>query len=599
MAVGGLRLRLRLSRAFAAVLVLLCTVPALLLVGAGRAAAHAALASTSPAQDAVTASAPKEVVLSFSEDVSVPSEAVRVLGPDGLRVDDRRPGHAGGDGRTARVALPGPLAEGTYVVSWRVVSADSHPVSGGFTFSFGRASSGAPEVPVEDAGGGAVGVLYDLGRYLAYTGFCLLVGGAAFAGWCRRAAVPGPLRRLVLAGWLMLLSATAALLVLRAPYESGGGLGAVFDLASVRETAGGRPAVALLLRLVLVVLLGVALRRAAARRVGTRTSRRGWSGSLLPGAAACGTAATWAAAEHASAGLQVPLAVPLDLLHLLAMAVWLGGLAALLVTLYRVADPLPELASAAARFSRLAQGAVVVLALTGAYQSWRQVGSWHALGGTGYGRLLLAKLGGVAVLLAAAGYSRRWTARLRAASAPVDGPAVPVAGAQREEGPERRRLRRSVAAEVGVGAVVLALTALLTTTEPGRTQEEFGTVAAAAPAPTVYLELPFDTGAAGGRGRGSVSVVMDPGRVGDNSVQAVVLTRGRAIAVVPELRIRMALPERGVGPLEVRLQRRGAAWQADDLRVPMAGRWTVTAVVRTSDIDEDTVTAEVDIPPYR
>ncbi|MCD0483482.1 copper resistance protein CopC [Streptacidiphilus sp. ASG 303] len=635
MAIGALRRPLT-------VLLLLC---ALLPLGAGRAAAHAVLEREAPADGVLLRTAPTEVVLRFSEDVSVPPDAVRVLGPDGLRADDRRPGHAGGDGRTVRVGLGGRLPRGTFTVSWRVVSADGHPVSGGSSFSFGRESA-AVAAPAQDTGGGPVALLYGVGRGLSYAAFCLLAGGAFLAAVCLRGPVPAPLRRLLLTAWLGLVAATVLLLVLRTPYESGGSL----DAAALRATAGGRPARALLLRLALAVLLGPVLRQAEPYPAGPR--RAGPSAVaalLLPAALVCGTAATWAAAEHASVGPQAALAVPLDLLHLLAAAVWLGGLAALLVLLRRAPEPAARAAGAAARFSRAAQAAVAVLAVTGAYQSWRQVGSWDALTGTGYGRLLLAKLAGVALLLAAAGYSRRWTARparqpLRAdartavavaavaarpaadarpaaadgplgSDAPAGGPAgAPDEGPSGSDGPDapfpepaeaapgtgdaRRRLLRSVAAEVAVGAVVLALTTALTAAEPARTGRG-SAAAAAAPAPTAFLELPFDTGAPAGRGRGKVDVVMDPGRTGDNTLQAVVLARGDAVALVPEVRVRIALPERGIGPMEVRLRRRGYVWQADDLRVPLPGRWTVTVVVRTSDTDEDTVTGRMDVPPYR
>ena len=79
-------------------------------------------------------------------------------------------------------------------------------------------------------------------------------------------------------------------------------------------------------------------------------------------------------AEHASTGIQSELAMPVDVLHLLAVALWLGGLAALL----RPAPlgPAPGRARPSRRFSQLAFASVTVLAATGLYQSWRQVGSW-------------------------------------------------------------------------------------------------------------------------------------------------------------------------------------------------------------------------------
>ena len=115
---------------------------------------------------------------------------------------------------------------------------------------------------------------------------------------------------------------------------------------------------------------------------------------------AVGLTLTWAAAEHASAGIQVPVAMVSSVLHLLAMSVWLGGLAALL-TLLQAAEPLP--ASTVARFSRLAFISVAVLTVTGVYQSWRGLGSWDAFTGTSYGRILIAKLCAVALLLARPG----------------------------------------------------------------------------------------------------------------------------------------------------------------------------------------------------
>ncbi len=87
------------------------------------------------------------------------------------------------------------------------------------------------------------------------------------------------------------------------------------------------------------------------------------------------------------------------------------------------------------RFSRLAFASVAVLVVTGVYQSWRGLGSWDALAGTTYGRLLTLKLVAVALLLGAAAVSRRWTARL----ATVDAAAQTVV---RERSPSRSAAAR-------------------------------------------------------------------------------------------------------------------------------------------------------------
>ncbi|NUP18565.1 MAG: copper resistance protein CopC/CopD, partial [Streptomyces sp.] len=369
-----------------------------LLGGTGPASAHAALRATDPEDGTVLKSAPRDLTLTFTESVGLLDDSFRVLDPDGRRLRVGEPQHGEGNGNTARVTLPAKLAQGTYTVAWRVVSADSHPVSGAFTFSVGKASLTTATVdtgPTEDP---ATKSLYNLARYLAYLAAALLIGTATFMAVCRppHAAVH---TRLLRSGWWTLLAATLALLVLRGPYESGEGPLAAFSAESLTRTLSSRPGLVLLARLALLLVAAVYLVRLSRRR-----QRYGWSGAAL----ATGLAVTWAAGEHASAGIQVPLAMTSSALHLLATAVWLGGLAALLVTLYR-ARLTP---AAVTRFSHLAFASVTVLAVTGVYQSWRGLGSWAALTGTTYGRLLLLKLAAVVLLLCAASASRRWTAQL-------------------------------------------------------------------------------------------------------------------------------------------------------------------------------------------
>jgi copper transport protein len=106
---------------------------------------------------------------------------------------------------------------------------------------------------------------------------------------------------------------------------------------------------------------------------------------------------TWSLAGHAAGGMQPPLAVSADLLHLFAMALWLGGLAMLNVSL-RAADRVADLAAVLPRFSQVAFSCVVVLVLSGSYQAWREDGSIAALTGTTFGKLLLVKIAGVIVL---------------------------------------------------------------------------------------------------------------------------------------------------------------------------------------------------------
>ncbi|WP_308402118.1 copper resistance CopC family protein [Streptomyces shenzhenensis] len=112
-----------------------------LLGSAAPASAHATLTGSDPRDGGVLKTAPKQVTATFDESVTLVEDSLRVVDPDGRPVTAGRPHHAGGKGNTDQVNLTDGLGQGTYTVSWRVVSADSHAVSGAFTFSVGKPSA--------------------------------------------------------------------------------------------------------------------------------------------------------------------------------------------------------------------------------------------------------------------------------------------------------------------------------------------------------------------------------------------------------------------------------------------------------------------------
>ncbi|MEU2864611.1 copper resistance protein CopC [Streptomyces mirabilis] len=571
-----------------------------LLGGAAPASAHAVLRDSDPPAGTVLKAAPAQVTVTFDESVALVENSVRVLDPDNRPVTAGDPEHADGRGNTARVRLTGGLRRGTYTVGWRVVSADSHAVSGAFTFSVGKPSERAAEVAVRPAVDGTTGALYDLARYVAYSGLALLIGIAVFVLACWPTATAARVvRRPFAAGWWALVLSTLALLLLRGPYESGGGPGGAFDPALLGRTVGSRPGIALLVRLALALAVALLVKRGWDTWI---TDRRTLAAG---GVLALGLTGTWAAADHASAGIQVPVAVLSTVLHLLAMSVWLGGLTALLTTLLRTPadEALPP--AGVARFSRLALTAVAVLAATGVYQSWRGLGSWDALFTTSYGRILAFKVWAVLLMLAVASYSRRWTARLLDAPRPepllvtVGGAAeAPTQVSRRTDEPGsgacRRGLRTSVLAEVAVGMVVLVLTTVLTGSRPGRAATETVAAPPVPGQPTQLLSvIPFDTGTPAGRGK--VQIVLEPGRVGRNTVQAVTYGPDGSLLTVPELRLTFTLAQQHVGPLDAKLVDERGYWGSGTLDIPLAGTWTMKATVRVSDIDQVTVSKTVKI----
>ncbi|MER6158496.1 copper resistance protein CopC [Streptomyces sp. NPDC001868] len=657
-------------------LLLLATVGALL-AGAVPVSAHAALTGSDPQQGSVVQEAPDQVSLTFSEKVAMSDGSVRVYDPKGKEADTGDVTDLGGN--SYAVGLHSGLPDGTFTVTYQVVSADSHPVSGAYTFSVGAPSKTTVAVPEQEAGGGVVGGLYGFARYLSYAGFILLVGGAAFVLFCwQRGAGVRPVQRLVVSGWLALTTATLAMLLLRGSYTGSGKLGDIFDLdllGQVLQTKTGAALVSRLLLLAAAALFIAVLFGAYARRDDEEVEEveedsdsdsaeesedqeeedddshhRDLTFGLAigGGVVSAGLAASWAMAEHASTGIQTGLSMPLDVLHLLAVAAWLGGLATLLVALFRAPVDAQIETEAVRRFSRVAFGSVLVLTATGIYQSWRQVGTWSALTGTSYGQLLLVKIGLVAVLVGIAWISRRWTAQLAEAPAAADAEAEAEASVEKEpaaahatggsprgagggsekgaeEGSERAAqlarqqaavasarekrlrtadpgrtgLRRSVLAEAGVAVVLLAVTTVLTATEPGRTVEEAKAANAAATqedktSGALALDMAFDTG--GKNGQGVARLQIDPARVGANEMHVYVQGPDGKPFDVPEVKVAFTLPAKEIGPLPVVPDRVTTGhWTASGVQIPMAGDWKIEITVRTSEIDQVTVSKNAKI----
>jgi copper transport protein len=582
---------------------------------AAPASAHAELVSTDPTNGGVYDTSPLAVTLRFTEPVQLALGGVSVFTSDREQVDVGAPEHPDGNQSAVRSTLP-ELDDGTYVVTWRVTSADSHPIRGAYTFQVGpeatlsesRAQGVADALLASTGGSRAVGVAYGIDRAVLFGGIALLLGGTVFlvVVWARgrddrRAA------RIVWGGWAAVLVTTVAGIALEGVYAAGLPLGDVFDPSVFRDVLDTRYGKVALVRLALLVAAWPLLRVLVHRRPAVEHPLPWWwkVSALLVGA---GIAVTPGIAGHATSGIQTTLAVPADLVHVAGMACWLGGLVVLCVAVLPRRD-VDELRAVLPRYSALALGAIVALVVSGAYQAWRQVGSLDALRNTDYGKLLIAKLVAFAALIVAAAFSREVVNR-RFRTLPPDDLALPAAdpvlvgasgaggaggtsgggatvagdGGRPPSGPvdvgqpdtdedadeeELGRLRRSMWAEVAIAAVILAITALLVNAAPARS-DTTEPIAMTLKSSQVWVD---------------VDIV--PGAVGLNEMHFTALPTGGGPATVTDMTVQLSRPGEDLPPFTVPLQQLGAGhYSAPLYEIPYSGKWQMTIRVQLGDTDE-------------
>ncbi|RKN30064.1 copper resistance protein CopC [Micromonospora musae] len=538
---------------FAAAAGLLVAVVALLIAPATPASAHAVLSSSAPAASAVVPTGPSEVVLTFSESVRKVPDKVRVIAPDGSRADRGEPTF---EGAVVKIPVDPAGANGTYLVSYRVISADSHPVSGAFTYSVG-----APSPPPQDTGDNSranpvVGNAVKVAKFFGYAGLALLIGPALVlaALWPRRLDRRGP-ARLAWSGLGLVTLATVADLWLQVPYTAGGGL---FDVTGegISTVLGGAFGAAHLVRLGLIAAAAFLLRPLF-------TGSAGRADAIILAVLGVAGLVTWPLAGHPAASPAPAVSVVVDTVHLGSMAVWLGGLLMLAVFLLRRADE-RELGAIMPIWSRWAALAVSALLLAGVVQGLIEVATPSALVNTAYGQLLLVKIGLFALVMGVAAYSRQLVRRRIAEQRP---------GA----------VRRAVWVELAITAVVLGVTATLVQTPPARTAAETAGVEAGYFSSTLTSTLL------------NIQVELDPAERGNNSLHLYAYTKDNRPQPVVEWKATAALPSAGIEPIEIPLLPLSDSHATGEINLPASGDWQLKLTARTSDIDQATVTATVPI----
>lgn len=431
-----------------------------LAAGTRPAAAHNTLVATDPPSGAVVDVAPTQATFTFKVAVPLETATVQLIDGSGARTDLAGLTHGPG-GDTELVAPLPSLGPGEITLRWRLVGPDGHPLTDRLTFTIRAAATTTAAVSAavtppdsttttanvvvveaaDDAPARVPGFMRWLLRAGSYLAIMAMVGIVATDGliWSGALAHSRLVQLLRLATVVVLATGALQLLVLAS--DVAGGVPGLGDI----EVAGRTPAGgALVLRLLLGAFAAALLRHPGDLHPETR-----WSVQSLLGVGLLGT---WAFAGHAASQRWPHVGVTLDIVHHLAAALWIGGLAVVGVVATDAIEP-AELTHVFRRLSRWAAIAVAALVTTGLAQTVRLVGGPSNLFGTGHGRYLVLKLTVLAAMLVVANANRRHVHHRLARS--------------EDARPALDQLRRGIVSEFALGLVIIGVTAAMVVAPPG------------------------------------------------------------------------------------------------------------------------------------
>jgi copper transport protein len=494
---------------------------------AGSASAHAGLEESEPKPSSWLASSPTEIVLYFDEPVGVVFARIQILDQDGNEVFETRPTRDEDDHSTVRANID-KLGDGTWVVVWRVASSDSHPVQGSFAFSIGTSVSDVTSILNNDAEQRhGLNNLFNFIRFVMFAGILALIGGLGLVAFAAQKSPSIRTRMSLWGAWTIAIVASIQALFAYGPHASGVKVYSVTDLSLLSDTMTTMFGQATLIRIVLLLGFSLLLVTIAHR------DKRIWR--VFGIGASVAIAATFSAVGHPSGQSPVVFSFTLDVIHLLAVSLWIGAL--FLITM----DRKFWLRSTQSMlwFSRTAGYSVAVIAVTGIAQTLLLTDGLRNVFVLEYGQKLAVKVALVVVLVAIGALSR---ATLR-----KSGPA---------------KLHQSVIVESLIALIVVGITALIVALPP---REQ------ASNAPVQFSLKQSDL---------SAEITVTPARVGSAEIHVAIDSLVGSFAQMTSVSARMSLPSESIpnGPIE--LVRTTPNHYTAAVNFPFSGVWNLEILVK-------------------
>jgi copper transport protein len=499
------------------------------------AAAHALPQSATPPGGAEVQAAPAVVEITFGETPDPRLSSISVVDSSGKNVDAGPTTVVAGHPLELETRLK-PLGDGVYTVTWRTVSeVDGHLATGAYAFGVGVSATSSSASATRAVVSPAPSILAVAGRWLFFVGLMAIVG---LASTCLFALREVPRFAPHVLGAMFVGSALGVAAIVEAEREAAG-----VEWSAVFTTSLGSTVLERLIALLVIGLGGIVASRAA-----TVTAR---AGVALAGIGAA--ASMWIDVAASHAGAQAPVAVNLLIqwAHILASAVWIGGLLVLLLAIR--GEPSEMKAGAIRRFSTLAGIAIVVVALTGTFRAVIEIVSFGQLFGTAFGVLVLVKVA-LFVILAGLG-------------------AVNRLGNVPRSSTVLRGLRRVASTEVLIGAAAVLIAATLVNVAPP--------LASASAATTTQASQLVATGSDFAT-TVKVRLVMSPGSPGFNNFSLRIASYDTGAPVnASSVRLEFAQPLRpqlGESTLALKRQSDGS-YRARGGNLSIAGVWEVAVIV--------------------
>jgi copper transport protein len=509
------------------------------------ASGHATVISSNPSPNEAMDTLPEKISIQFSENIQPAFHSLEVFSQDGDKIQIQDSAISEQSEKVLEAKWKGTIDEGIYYIKWRVVSSDGHPIEGTIPFQLGE-STVLQDQEISKVNAGFPNSINVFLQSLQYICFAALTGILFFQlSLMKGSRLFEASTRARLYLWLSFAGLAFSIfcsLPLKVTIDAGVGWADAFNGTFIKEVLNATSfgtiyIIEILLLLLLFLVIYFMLENSLNK------SLPFLSFIIIAILMVCK-----ALTGHTAAVPNQVLAVLMDFLHLLSMALWLGGLMALLVILPGLADRQAEdkktfYWSIIQRFSRWSFLFVIILIVSGIYSSLQHVPTIHSLINTTYGQLLLAKIGLmlIMIVLGAFHYFR---------------------GKK-----QVKKLGYSVGMEFGLGIVVLIVAALLTNVQ----------TAMSSPGPIEKTLLTDENN--------EVTLMVTPNEVGDNLIQVNLSNGGKPIAEIEQLTITMQPVDTPGGEIKLQMQEKNTGTFASKSILTMPGKWNIHIHGLTDSLD--------------